>query len=441
MHDRRVRLARVLRRFATVTGAIMGVVALATVAFANVPLTPVSQDPYTNTNPDVYHQTEVEPDTFAYGSTIVSVFRQHRLGHVGRRRGILDPRLPPQDDGLRDAPGALRQNQRSLGRLRPEARRLAGAVAHGRHQEHRAGEPLHRWRPHVEGTGDRLHAGGIRGLRQDVDRMRHAGDQPPLRQLLRDLGQLREQRHLDDEHLERRREDVDAGDGRPRPRPRRPAGGAAERQRGGSILGRCRPDPVPDLDRRREDLLGPLHDLHTDRSRCDRNPDRAAALGRGRRTGEGLRGVAGLPVPQWLLGQRHRNEHVQERNDVVGHRSHPDRRGCQHGRPLHSGDRRRYIDVGRHGAPRADVLLLPDGRLLVHHLQAGRRVRQLHGRRRHLVIADEDPGRAETGLAAERPRPVRRGLHLDLDRRGPGDPGDRQRHPERVHARAGRLVS
>src|SRR5207244_12273670 len=75
MHDRRLRLARALRRLGTVTGTVLAVGALATEAFANVPLTPVSQDPYTNTNPDVYHQTEVEPDTFAYGSTIVSVFQ------------------------------------------------------------------------------------------------------------------------------------------------------------------------------------------------------------------------------------------------------------------------------------------------------------------------------------------------------------------------------
>jgi hypothetical protein len=83
MHDRRVRPAWVFRRFGTVTGAILGVVALATVAFANVPLTTVSQDPYTNTNTDVYHQTQVEPDTFAYGSTIVSVFQTGRFSTGG----------------------------------------------------------------------------------------------------------------------------------------------------------------------------------------------------------------------------------------------------------------------------------------------------------------------------------------------------------------------
>src|SRR3954462_6115445 len=46
-------------------------------AFANVTLTQVSTDPYTDAQ--AQHHTEVEPDTFAFGSTIVSAFQ------VGRR--------------------------------------------------------------------------------------------------------------------------------------------------------------------------------------------------------------------------------------------------------------------------------------------------------------------------------------------------------------------
>ncbi|HKV58261.1 MAG TPA: hypothetical protein VJO32_08260, partial [Ktedonobacteraceae bacterium] len=40
-------------------------------------LTRLSTDPYTNT--DSQHQTEVEPDTFAFGHTIVSVFQVGRF--------------------------------------------------------------------------------------------------------------------------------------------------------------------------------------------------------------------------------------------------------------------------------------------------------------------------------------------------------------------------
>jgi hypothetical protein len=46
-------------------------------ALANVPLTQVSSDPYTN--PTSQHRTEVEPDTFAFGSTIVSAFQVGRF--------------------------------------------------------------------------------------------------------------------------------------------------------------------------------------------------------------------------------------------------------------------------------------------------------------------------------------------------------------------------
>jgi len=51
------------------------------VAYANVPLTQVSSDPYTNTTSQ--HKTEVEPDTFSFGSTIVSAFQVGRFTDGG----------------------------------------------------------------------------------------------------------------------------------------------------------------------------------------------------------------------------------------------------------------------------------------------------------------------------------------------------------------------
>ena len=50
---------------------------LAVPALAAVPLTRVSNDPYTNTASQ--HRTEVEPDTFSFGSTIVSAFQVGRI--------------------------------------------------------------------------------------------------------------------------------------------------------------------------------------------------------------------------------------------------------------------------------------------------------------------------------------------------------------------------
>jgi hypothetical protein len=55
--------------------------ATTTTAYANVPLTQVSTDPYTDTQ--AQHKTEVEPDTFAFGNTIVSAFQVGRVSGGG----------------------------------------------------------------------------------------------------------------------------------------------------------------------------------------------------------------------------------------------------------------------------------------------------------------------------------------------------------------------
>src|SRR3989441_10982952 len=44
---------------------------------AGAPLTQISSDPFTN--PDSNHKTQVEPDTFAFGNTIVSAFQSGRF--------------------------------------------------------------------------------------------------------------------------------------------------------------------------------------------------------------------------------------------------------------------------------------------------------------------------------------------------------------------------
>ncbi len=50
-------------------------------AFAQVNLLQLSSDPYTNITSQ--HKTEVEPDTFAFGSTIVSAFQVGRFFNGG----------------------------------------------------------------------------------------------------------------------------------------------------------------------------------------------------------------------------------------------------------------------------------------------------------------------------------------------------------------------
>jgi hypothetical protein len=79
----RARVARppALRRLAVVSTVVLAVLALAGASLANVPVFTVSQDPFTNTT--AYHRTEVEPDTFAWGSTIVAVFQTGRFSDGG----------------------------------------------------------------------------------------------------------------------------------------------------------------------------------------------------------------------------------------------------------------------------------------------------------------------------------------------------------------------
>src|SRR3954447_14250552 len=63
------------RRAATLAAAAIFVAAAP--AAANVPLTRVSSDPFTNTTSQ--HATEVEPDTFAFGSTVVGAMQVGRF--------------------------------------------------------------------------------------------------------------------------------------------------------------------------------------------------------------------------------------------------------------------------------------------------------------------------------------------------------------------------
>lgn len=78
----------VIRRIGpAVALATAGMLALANSVFASVALTQVSSDPFTNTTAidgvAVYHATEEEPDTFAWGSTIVSAFQVGRFHNGG----------------------------------------------------------------------------------------------------------------------------------------------------------------------------------------------------------------------------------------------------------------------------------------------------------------------------------------------------------------------
>ena len=70
-----------LRPAVAIVGAVGLVLSSAATASAAVPVTTVSTDPYTNTTS--YHQTQVEPDTYSFGSTIVAAFQSGRFSDGG----------------------------------------------------------------------------------------------------------------------------------------------------------------------------------------------------------------------------------------------------------------------------------------------------------------------------------------------------------------------
>ena len=107
-----------------VAAGVLGPVAAAP---ANVALTQVSADPFGN--PTSQHATELEPDTFAHGSTVVGAFQVGRFfdgggtdigvvrsgdgGHSWGQPGF----LPGLDRHRRHGRQPLRAGQRPFGRL------------------------------------------------------------------------------------------------------------------------------------------------------------------------------------------------------------------------------------------------------------------------------------------------------------------------------------
>ena len=70
-----------IRAILAVTFALVLTLASSIFAFAAVPIVQISSDPYTNTTSQ--HKTQVEPDTFSFGSTIVSDFQSGRFTDGG----------------------------------------------------------------------------------------------------------------------------------------------------------------------------------------------------------------------------------------------------------------------------------------------------------------------------------------------------------------------
>jgi hypothetical protein len=70
-----------IRVISALTLSLLFVLSSTIFAFANVALTRLSTDPYTNSTSQ--HKTEVEPDTYSFGTTIVSAFQVGRFNNGG----------------------------------------------------------------------------------------------------------------------------------------------------------------------------------------------------------------------------------------------------------------------------------------------------------------------------------------------------------------------
>jgi len=76
-HRRRISIASTLTLLALILSLGFAVASRAQTHAAAEQLTQLSSDPYTN--PDSNHKTQVEPDTFAFGNTIVAAFQSGRF--------------------------------------------------------------------------------------------------------------------------------------------------------------------------------------------------------------------------------------------------------------------------------------------------------------------------------------------------------------------------
>ena len=383
--------------------AAVGLIVAAGTAQANVPLTRVSTDPFTN--PTSQHATEVEPDTFAH--------RQHR------RRGVPGrPLLRRRRDRhrLRAAPATaarpgrarlpagpdvqrrrrrqpVRARQRRERRLRRRARRLADLLDPAPADTSRADrlrQPLDRRRPRrwSPPVSDPAAGGEVGRPRQELDGVRQPPGEPVLRPLLHRVRQLRRGRPRADEHVDRRRRRPGACRSRP-PGTTRASAASRSCSRTARVV-------VPFESLNGKIAAFPSDDGGASWTKGSRSPGiRFHGVAGGLRTsplptaeiaGDGtrLRRLGGLPLPGKCCAERHRVlEVVATACSWSDAGPGADRPGHQQRRPLHPRPGGRPGHVGREHAPRADLLLLSRRRLR-RRLPARRRLHLLARRRRAL---------------------------------------------------------
>jgi len=222
----------------------------------------VSADPFTDT--DAQHATEVEPDTFAAGNTVVAAFQ------VGRIFGGGSSDIgwaTSTDNGTTWQNGTLPGLTVNQGGGTFSAASDASVAFDAKHNAWLiAALPIDNTGNAVGVSVDRstnggttwsnpVHAVGFRrqGLRQELDRLRRHVDQRALRQLLHRGRRHVQQQRRDHGHVQRRWPDLgSAGPTVRQPdRPGRPASGAAQRNRRRALLHQRQFDPRLQFHQRR----------------------------------------------------------------------------------------------------------------------------------------------------------------------------------------------
>ena len=174
--------------------------------------------------PTGQHATAVEPDTFAFGSTLVVTSRSAASSTAAPPA---PPSRPPPTAARPSRPGCcpasapdsgrpLQPHDRPGRRLRRQAQRLDDLLA--RPDGPRPGGAAVVVNRSTDGgahLGRARHGGERRtgaGLRQELGRVRQHQHEPALRQLLPRVGRLRRRRPHPDEHVERRRPHMERAD-------------------------------------------------------------------------------------------------------------------------------------------------------------------------------------------------------------------------------------